>query len=354
MVGDSDVISMLLQLNYEEKLYKELYEQKPDAYEIPIREWDDLRNRFPMDIPLKPYSIVGRYLTEQEFFPEDGIEVNCFKNARYCPPFLHQLEFIKIVYVRKGSLTFYFNGKRYEMKEGQFCIVAPGTEQAVFSHHDEDIVLNVLLMASTFTNAFSSLLSEQTVLSDYFWKMMYSKYQKQILIFHNKKNCVLDRMVERLYYEINVEEHTSNLIVKSYVMIFLVEALREHGNTVKALVDDEKPTYQIPKILRDIRDNITSITLEDLAEKWNMSENRMNHYLKIEVGYSFHYILMDLRMNKAAEYLVYTKESIEKIMELSGFNDSTYFYKNFRQRYGVTPQKYREIGEVKGIIPYLT
>ena len=105
-----------------------------------------------------------------------------------------------------------------------------------------------------------------------------------------------------------------NVCYTKLLRIFLVEALREHGNTVKALVDDEKPTYQIPKILRDIRDNITSITLEDLAEKWNMSENRMNHYLKIEVGYSFHYILMDLRMNKAAEYLVYTKESIEKIM----------------------------------------
>ena len=37
-------------------------------------------------------------LTEEEFFEQNHQEAVCFNNLRYCPPFLHRLEFIKIIY----------------------------------------------------------------------------------------------------------------------------------------------------------------------------------------------------------------------------------------------------------------
>lgn len=350
MLEYNEFVQELIKMDNAEENYRLLYEMCPSAFEAPITSWQEMRERFKFAIPQESPTIVDMLLTEREFFPHSNIEVNCFKNKRFCPAFLHKMEFIKIVYVFTGSAYFYFNQKRYNLKQGQFCIVSPGIEQAVFSYHDDDVVINILLRSSTFTNAFSALLMEQNILSNYFWKMSYTKYSKQVLMFTNETDEILEKMVMKLYYEVNMEVQPSNLILKSYVMIFLGEVLRGQHETILTLAETDTEVYQIPIILQDIKRNLNSVTLKWLAQKWSMSENRMNHYLKSEIGYSFSYLLTDLRMRQAAIMLLKTNDSIERITEEVGINDLTYFYKNFKKRYGMTPQSYREHSGKKGFV----
>ena len=70
-------------------------------------------------------------------------------NALCCPPFLHRLEFIKIIYVFRGSCVFFYRGRKIPMQAGSFCLVAPGVEQSVFTNAEEDVVLNLLIRRST-------------------------------------------------------------------------------------------------------------------------------------------------------------------------------------------------------------
>ena len=111
------------------------------------------------------------------------VQVHCFKNVRFCPPFLHKLEFIKIVYIMEGTAVFYLSDKRYDMSEGNFCIVAPGVEQALFTADSNGIAVNILMRASTFTRTFSTLLYEQGILGNFFWKMAYTNYCNRVLFF---------------------------------------------------------------------------------------------------------------------------------------------------------------------------
>jgi len=350
MLAYDEILQNLLTFNTAEITYYSLYKRYPHAFDRPILGWSEFCERVSSSAPDEPPSILSSFLTEQDFFPNSSSEVNCFKNARYCPAFLHKLEFIKIVYVLKGSAFFFFNHQRYEIVKGQFCIVSPGMEQAIFSCQDEDVVINVLLRASTFTNAFSALLVEHNILSDYFWKMSYTKYSKQVLMFTCSNNETLEKTIMKLYYEANIEISPSNLIMKSYVMIFLAEALREHQKSLITLNEANNEIYQLPAILQDIKENLNSITLRDLAYQWNMSEYDMNHYLKVEIGYSFSYLLLDLRICQAANLLLKTNDSIEKIMEKSGFSDTTFFYRTFKKKYGLTPQNYREYAGIKDLM----
>lgn len=52
------------------------------------------------------------------------------------------------------------------MTKGNVCIVAPGVEQAVFSCHDEDVIINVLMRASSFSDVFAETLKGQNILED--------------------------------------------------------------------------------------------------------------------------------------------------------------------------------------------
>lgn len=328
-----------------EKLYQQFYQICSTAYTEPIKKWEELRQRFSgIDLPCDAPTPVAMYLTEKDFFPYEDIEVNCFKNLRYCPAFLHKLEFIKIVYVLQGKAVFYFSDKIFEMNEGQFCIVSPGIEQAVFSSHDEDCVMNILLRSTTFTSAFAALLAEQNILSDYFWKMSYAKYSDEVLFFTCTRDEKLEKLVLKMYAEIKEQVHPSNILLKSYVMIFLGEALRRHRSEVRRLEKQEEQMYRPAMIIQEMKDNLKTVNLKELARKWRMSENDLNHLLKVEVGYSYAWLLMDIRMRQAADYLLKTEMSVERIMEEIGLNDLSSFYRHFKKRYGMTPQNYRIFG----------
>ena len=49
-----------------------------------------------------------------------------------------------------------------------------------------------------------------------------------------------------------------------------------------------------------------------------------------------------LRLQRAAELLLSSPESVAEIGARCGFQDPSYFTRSFRERYGCTPSEYRE------------
>ena len=66
----------------EEVFYQGLYQACPNAFEQPIYSWQDFKGRFPGALPDKSPSTIKDVLTEEEFFANPDMQVNCFKNAK--------------------------------------------------------------------------------------------------------------------------------------------------------------------------------------------------------------------------------------------------------------------------------
>lgn len=64
-------------------------------------------------------------------------------------------------------MTVYLDNVKYELLSGNFCIITPGIRHTVFSRHDEDVIINILMRISSFANAFSGILMEQNILADF-------------------------------------------------------------------------------------------------------------------------------------------------------------------------------------------
>ncbi len=241
----------------------------------------------------------------------------------------------------EGTAVFYLSDKRYDMSEGNFCIVAPGVEQALFTADSNGIAVNILMRASTFTRTFSTLLYEQGILGDFFWKMAYTNYCNRVLFFSATPDDRMKQTVLRLYEQAQLETKKSNLVQESYVCILLGEGIRRHSQNMKILEGFDGSVWQIPEILQDMKQHLQDITLKELASRWNRREDTLRHELKMETGYSFSQLLGDIRLQTAADLLCRTNKSVEEIMEEVGCGDSAAFYRNFKRRYGVTPQTYR-------------
>ena len=88
----------------EKNPYRPYYFENPAAYDSPIRSWEEFRGRFRAEfaahMPKEAPTYMNPFLEESAyFFPNPKDEVALVVNNVYCPPFLHRLAFIKIVYV---------------------------------------------------------------------------------------------------------------------------------------------------------------------------------------------------------------------------------------------------------------
>ena len=333
-------------LGKEELIYKLLHDKIPEEWQIPVNDWTELVHRCHKKgvkyIPEKEPSMMATVLNEEDCFRSSDEEVKCLRHLRYCPAFIHRLEFIKIIYVFSGQITVYLNDMEYEMHSGNFCIVTPGIKHTVFSKNDEDWVINILMRISSFSNSFSSILMEQNILSDFFWKLLYTKHSNRMLLFCCPNDDKLDRWVEKMYRESERESGASNLLMKSYAMIFLGIVMREHLNELQLLenaaMDD---VYVLPAIIQHIKNNLSTVTLEELTRKFKMEEDELRHYIVKESGYTFSYLIRDLRFRKALYLLRNTNMSVERIIEEVGYNNITNFYRSFKKNFGKTPLEYR-------------
>ncbi|MFV0465118.1 MAG: helix-turn-helix domain-containing protein [Lachnospiraceae bacterium] len=85
-----------------------------------------------------------------------------------------------------------------------------------------------------------------------------------------------------------------------------------------------------------------SITLEETSLECGLSPNYFSAVFKQEVGMNYIEYLTSVRLTAAKEMLLTTDKGIRDIAEAVGYIDDKYFSKIFKQRFDITPGKFRK------------
>lgn len=89
-----------------------------------------------------------------------------------------------------------------------------------------------------------------------------------------------------------------------------------------------------------IRNYNKPISLNDLAQKLNLTNPYVSRYFKNNLGTNFIDYLYNIRLNHALEDLLYTDATIKKVALDNGFPSTVIFNKIFKARYNVAPSVY--------------
>jgi YesN/AraC family two-component response regulator len=84
------------------------------------------------------------------------------------------------------------------------------------------------------------------------------------------------------------------------------------------------------------------ITLDMLAEKFNLSKYYLCKLFKSSFGYTFSDFLNHVRITEAGKLLESTSSSVSDISAATGFSDIAYFCRIFKKIMGVSALKYRK------------
>jgi AraC-like DNA-binding protein len=93
-------------------------------------------------------------------------------------------------------------------------------------------------------------------------------------------------------------------------------------------------------VLRDHAPN-EEFTVEQFADAMNLSRMHLYRRLQDILGKSPAELLMDYRLERAAELLEARTGTVSEIAYGVGFKSLSHFTKRFRQRFGCTPSEYR-------------
>jgi PAS domain S-box-containing protein len=93
-----------------------------------------------------------------------------------------------------------------------------------------------------------------------------------------------------------------------------------------------------------IRANLAeTIRVNDLADVMSLSENQFRRKFKNEFGFTPQQFILRARLQASGHLLRNSSQPIAILASDSGFSDQSYFTKQFKQFFGVTPLEYRRI-----------
>ncbi len=121
-----------------------------------------------------------------------------------------------------------------------------------------------------------------------------------------------------------------------------------HKRRRKSLTEADKvlsPQEQFKQKLTDyLLENLDNgeLGIPDMVEEMNMCRSAVFSKCKEACGMTPIEYLRELRFDKAAKLIATGEYNISQVAYMTGFNDSHYFSKSFKQKFGMTPTEYRK------------
>lgn len=115
----------------------------------------------------------------------------------------------------------------------------------------------------------------------------------------------------------------------------LLKDLRQAGK-------EAKPYYDLSEVIEYVNHHFTNkITAQEMANILGLSVSQLDRKFKAFTGVSPMTYVLKVRINEACRQLTETTKSITEIHLDTGFQDASYFCRQFKKFMGITPRKYR-------------
>jgi YesN/AraC family two-component response regulator len=119
-------------------------------------------------------------------------------------------------------------------------------------------------------------------------------------------------------------------------LCFIPEELTEHS-TVRIYSNEVKRI-----VLNYIQTAYKNASLVDLSVLVGFTPTYLSRWISKNMNTTFKDLLLEQRFSVASDLLLRTKMSISDILNSVGYENSSYFHKQFIARFGMTPRAYRK------------
>ena len=266
-----------------------------------------------------------------------GIEdISLRTHTRYTVFPLHRHNYLEMMIVLGGSITHLIGDEKITLGEGDILIMNKHVSHSILKADTPDIGVNIILSDSFVESLSASIIG--TVISELVTETARNEGAGIYLAFSTKGQVQITNLVENLLFELTEHPATDARILR-YTVTLLFEYLSKKSGDLLSVASrlPDREAVRRATILAYLKDEYTNATLGELAKRMFLSVPYLSKLISQYFKKSFKELLLDERLSRAHELILDTDIPIGDIIQSVGYENKSYFGKEFKLRYGVTP-----------------
>lgn len=259
-------------------------------------------------------------------------------HSRYDPFPLHKHDFVEIMTVVSGNITHHINGADISLGVGDIILMNKHISHSIDRTGINDIGINFII-SDTFLGRVAPDLAD-TVFSEFVKENSKERGEPIYLWFKTAENKRIGNLLENLAYELT-ESNPDHSVIAGTLALLLRHLSLGRDNLLSGSSPD-KTSQRKHEIATYISNNYRAATLSELAELTYLSEPYLSKTVKSLFGKSFKELVLEERMHRAHLLLTKTDMPISVVIHSVGYENGSYFHREFRRRFGTTPLALRK------------
>lgn len=271
---------------------------------------------------------------------------------------LHKHNFFELMFVLKGSVRQRIEEQNYIYHEGQCCLLNPNVK------HLEEPVENAEILFLDLSDSFFKTIIKNDIYCDNngnvnstqnpIYHMILNAlenkeyYQKQYIDFLpvaplSTLISALEFLIGQLITETREKKPAFFIFIQgniARIISFLINPSQYMMRFVN--LKNSKEEYIFSQIQQILEENNGRVTRSELSSSLNYEDHYINKIVRSQTGMSIKEYGQVFLLREAARMLIQTNLNITDIIRKLGLSNCSYFYRIFKEQYGLTPKEYRQ------------
>ena len=252
----------------------------------------------------------------------------------------HTHNYIEVIYMCQGTTTHIVNGNQVVLEQGDLLFLNQNAVQEILPAGEYDIAVNFIVLPEFFNTAFSMIGAEENQLKDFLVGALCGRDEETSYLYFHVADILpvqnlIENMVWTIFYDIS-NKRSSNQITMGLLFLQLLNYMdkMEAGGR-------KFDTEIMANVYRYIEDHFKEGTLSELAVEMKVDVYWLSREIKKKSGKTYKELLQEKRMQQAVYLLINSRIAVSDIIEAVGYDNTSYFYRKFKERYGISPKEYR-------------
>lgn len=282
------------------------------------------------------------FVVDSQKLLEKGRLIEIRPHTRFTHFPKHRHNYVEMVYMCSGTTTHIINDTdRIVLKEGDLLFLNQSVTQEILPAREQDIAVNFIILPEFFDRSISMIERENVLHGFLISSLSQNNSMSNYLHFQAKDILPVQNLIENMIWTLIKQKKGTNTINQTTMgLLFMnLSLFADAPNKNDSKKQEENLVFSV---LEYIEMHYKNGTLADISNDLKQPTYYISRLLKKHTGSNFKELLQERKLQQATYLLSQTPLSIEAIMEAIGYDNSSYFYRRFREKYGCSPKEYRE------------
>ena len=288
------------------------------------------------------YTSKKEFVVDSKKLLEKGRLIELRSHTRFVHFPKHCHNYVEMVYMCSGSTTHVVDDQdEIVLNKGDILLLNQNSTHEILPSGINDIAVNFIILPEFFDRPLSMIEKENT-LRDFMISVLSKKNgESSYLHFQAEDILPVQNLMENMIWSLLCKKQGMNTINQT-TMGLLFMNLSMFVDTANKNNPNKIEQNIVFSVLKYIDNYYKDGSLSFISDKLSVQEYYVSKLLKKHTGYNFKELLQQRKLQQAAYLLKETPITIDSVMEAIGYENSSYFYRQFKKKYGCTPTEYRK------------